>query len=852
MAVGAARYRAMDMRASFGTGFERLPWAMRILLENGLRCSDAPDDLLDAFRTWLRTGASAYEMPFRPSRVMMHDTTCVPALVDIAAMRDAVAESGGDPSRLSPVIPVDVSIDHSVGVDRFGTADALAFNMKREFERNQERYRLMKWATLALPGVRIHPPGTGIMHTINMEHLASVIAVASQGGQNWLHPDTLVGTDSHTPMVNALGVLGWGVGGLEAESAMFGLPIMMRLPDVIGVKLVGRLKGLALATDLALAVTERLRRHGVAGCFVEFFGPGVTTLSVGERGVIANMAPEYGATTGYFPVDNGTVRYLEQTGRASALIARVKAASRALDLWFDPDITPRYSEVIELDMNEIGAALSGPRRPQDRVSTAAVQSALEAAEGRSLRRSDPAATIPDGAIAIAAITSCTNTTDPALLVAAGLMARKARARGLAPPPWVKTSLAPGSPAAERYLARTGLLADLETIGFGIVGFGCTTCIGNSGPLTPEMEASIAAGNSATAVLSGNRNFPGRVHPSLRNGFLASPPLVLAYALAGDAMRNIETDPINDDRTGAPVFLRDIWPSRDEVDRFVKLRPADFIDAFDIAQRNTDWAALEAPSGVLFPWDERSTYIRRPPFAAAKLEPRIGRYRARPLLSLGDDMTTDHISPAGQISASSHAGRYLVANGDPADDLNVFAARRGNWEVMVRGLYWNRDAVNLLDAEIPIGQAKHIPSGRLGPIWETALRYQDEGVPTVIVAGERYGAGSSRDWAAKGVSLLGVRAVLAQSFERIHRTNLIGMGVLPIQTDMAIQARVGPLDLFEIDAEELAPSKPIAVRMVRPDGTTSPLTCTMAIETELECRMLTAGGMIPLIISELNG
>ncbi|TIS43584.1 MAG: aconitate hydratase AcnA, partial [Mesorhizobium sp.] len=726
--------------------------------------------------------------------------------------------------------------------------DALAFNMKREFERNQERYRLMKWATLALPGVRIHPPGTGIMHTINMEQLASVIAVASQGGQNWLHPETLVGTDSHTPMVNALGVLGWGVGGLEAESAMFGLPMMMRLPDVIGVKVVGRLKGLALATDLALAVTERLRLYGVAGCFVEFFGPGVTTLTVGERGVIANMAPEYGATTGFFPIDTETVRYLEQTGRTSALIARVKAGSRALDLWFDPNITPRYSDMIELDLDEIGTALSGPRRPQDRVSPGGVQAALEAAEGRSLRRRDPAATIPDGAIAIAAITSCTNTTDPALLVAAGLMARKARARGLAPPDWVKTSLAPGSPAAERYLARIGLLQELEAIGFGIVGFGCTSCIGNSGPLTPEMEASIAEGTIATAVLSGNRNFPGRVHPSLRNGFLASPPLVIAYALAGDAMRNIETDPIGVDRTGVPVFLRDIWPSRDEVDRFVQLRPADFIDAFNAAQRNADWAALEAPSSVLFPWDERSTYIRRPPFAVAKPDSRIGRYRARPLLALGDDITTDHISPAGQISVSSHAGRHLIAKGDPAGDLNVFAARRGNWEVMLRGLYSNRDTVNLLGVEIPAGQARHIPSGQLGSIWETALRYQDEGVPTVIVAGERYGAGSSRDWAAKGVNLLGVRAVLAQSFERIHRTNLIGMGVLPIKIEDKPLPQIEPEDVFEIETENVQPRKSLTVSILRSDETIRPLTCRMAVETELECRTIEAGGMIPLILS----
>lgn len=577
IAIGSVAYRVMDLRASFGRGFEDLPWAMRVLLENGMRCSDFPSDVLEAFKAWLRTGTSGYEMPFHPSRVMMHDTTCVPALVDIAAMRDTIMEAGGDPSRLSPVIPVDVSIDHSVGVDRFGTADAIAFNMKREFERNHERYRLMKWATTALPGVRVHPPGTGIMHTINMEQLATVIGVEARGAQDWLVPDTLIGTDSHTPMINALGVLGWGVGGLEAESAMFGFPVMMRLPEVIGVKLVGRLKGAALATDLALAVTERLRRYDVAGRFVEFFGPGVTALRVGERGVIANMAPEYGATTGFFPIDAESVRYLEQTGRSSPTARRVAVGARALGLWFDPDRTPRYSDVVELDLDRIGTCLSGPRRPQDRVSAAEVQPALVAAEGRALRSRDTTSSIPDGAVAIAAITSCTNTTDPALLVMAALVARKARARGLAPPPWVKTSLAPGSPAAERYLARTGLLKDLEAIGFGIVGFGCTTCIGNSGPLVPELDAFMAEGHVATAVLSGNRNFPGRVHPLLRNGFLASPPLVIAYALAGDVMRNIGADPIGCDAGGMPVFLRDIWPDRDEVARFLQLEPADFVD-----------------------------------------------------------------------------------------------------------------------------------------------------------------------------------------------------------------------------------------------------------------------------------
>jgi aconitate hydratase len=839
------RYRIVDLPAALGAGAARLPWIHRVLIENLLRHGGEPALIAD----WARAGRSDAEIAFHPARVLMHDTTCGPALVDMAACRSALTDAGGDPARLNPVLPVDVSTDHSVAVDRFASPDARAYNMARELARNGERYRFMKWATGAFRNLTVHPPGSGIMHTLNLERLATVVASTDIDGEAWAFPDTLIGTDSHTPMIGGLGVLGWGVGGLEAETVMFGLPVSLRAPRVVGVRLTGQLGEGALATDLALVVTHRLRETGMAGRFVEFFGPGVSTLSVGERAVVANMAPEYGAATGYFPMDHQTLAYLRATGRTDAQAALVSDYARRQGLWFDPEATPTYDAVVELDLGAVRPTLAGPRRPQDAVAPAQVREAAGA----------PAAPQPEGgppdlAVAIAAITSCTNTSDPRLLVAAGLLARKARARGLAPPPWVKTSLAPGSPTAEAYLRRAGLLADLETLGFGIVAYGCTTCIGNAGPLPAVIEAAMAEGARPVAVISGNRNFPGRIHPQLELGFLASPPMVVAFALAGDVDRDITTEPIGQDPAGAPVRLADLWPSGAEIDAALALaaRPKDYAQAYDAAEASAAWAALPAPAGVLYPWDPASTYLRRPPFVAAESAPRLGRYLAHPLLVLGDDITTDHISPAGSVPKDSLAAEYLIARGEDPADLNVFSARRGNWEAMVRGLFTNKAVRNLLGEDIAPGRTIHARSGEILPLWDAAERYRAGGEPVVIVAGERYGMGSSRDWAAKGAALLGVRAVLALSFEAIHRSNLVNMGVLPLvlppqarPQDLALR----PGDRIEVDAEvsQLEPRAPIAVAIHRLGGEVVRLPATAAVETRLEVEVLADGGAIPRLL-----
>ncbi len=841
--------RLVSLGDAFPGRLERLPVVLRILLENVARRD--PGRLAaftEALDRWLDEGTSEAEVDFHPSRVLMHDTTCVPALVDIAAMRDAIAEAGGDPAALTPVLPVDVSVDHSVAVDWYGRPGAREHNMRREMERNGERYRLMKWATAALPGVRVHPPGTGIMHTLNLEQLATVIGIEERDGERWAAPDTLIGTDSHTPMINGIGVLAWGVGGLEAESVLFGMPVTLRIPDVVGVRLTGRLRPGVLSTDLALEVTHLLRRHAIAGEFVEFFGAGVSSLTGGDRAVVANMAPEYGASTGFFPIDAQTVAYLRETGRPAGHCALVEAAAKALGLWFDPAAAPRYSRVLDLDLAGVEPLLAGPRRPQDKLPLAAAAAALEAASGRPFTRE--AQGIPDGAIAIAAITSCTNTSDRRLLAAAGLVARKARRLGLRPPAWVKTSLAPGSPSAERFLSASGLLADLEALGFGIVGHGCTTCIGNSGPLHPDMAGAIAGGTVASALLSGNRNFPGRVHPSLQFGFLASPPLVVALSLAGRIVPDPMKAEIARDADGAPVRLRDLLACDAEIDAVVRefSNPRDIPEAFAQAAIYEPWQRLEAPRAARFPWAEASTYIRRPPFAAAGPANRPGAYTAHPLLVLGDDMTTDHISPAGQIAAGSVAGRHLVERGDPPTDLNVYAARRGNWQAMVRGLFDNPTAANALVGGRPASRTVHAPTLEEGPLWDIAERYRAEGRAVVLVAGERYGTGSSRDWAAKGVALLGVRAVIARSFERIHRTNLVGMGVLPIVIDRDTPFLPEATDRIEIDATRVEPRGPISVSLLRPDGSRRPVAGRAAVETDREVAILQAGGMIPAILA----
>lgn len=853
-------YRIADLPSFAGAHLDQLPWVLRVLLENVLRHGAV--DSATAILKWLDSGTSSAEIAFQPGRLLMHDTTCVPALVDIAALRSAVAEAGHDPAKLNPVLPVDVSVDHSIAVDYYASPDALQRNMQREIERNAERYRLLKWATRALHGVKVHPPGTGIMHTVNLERLATVVTSEVRDGVNWAVPDTLIGTDSHTPMINGIGVLAWGVGGLEAESVMFGMPVMLRVPDVVGVRFTGSLPEGTLATDLALVVTERLRRMKLAGKFVEFFGPGVSTLSCGERAVIANMAPEYGASTGFFPIDQKTIDYLLATGRSRAQTQLVESYARRQRLWFDPECSPRYTETLEIDLSEVAVSLAGPRRPQDRMSphhTRTVLSQLIA--GLSSHQQTPSGAVaiaetrpPSGAVAIAAITSCTNTSDARLAIAAGLLAKKARAFGLRPPAWVKSSFAPGSPTAAHYLRRAGLLDDMEALGFGIVGYGCTTCIGNSGPLNDTMLDAVSRGVLPVAVLSGNRNFPGRVHPQIDANFLASPPLVIAYALAGDIDRDILEDPIGIASNGRTVHLRDLWPSGAEIDAAyaTALDPSDVSRSYERAEQNELWQALDAPATPLFPWDQHSTYIRRPPFAAAAKASSLGRYVAHPLLVLGDDITTDHISPAGQIPTGSDAAAHLIARGENPNDLNVFASRRGNWEVMLRGLYTNRSVRNLLDPSLPAGTTLHSGSPAALPLWQAAERYKTDGQSVVVIAGERYGTGSSRDWAAKGLWLLGVRAVLALSFERIHRSNLIGMGILPLYLPAQLSPSALALkvaDTLEINASpnQIVPGSVIMISIRRANGGVETFATHAAVETALEVELLKAGGILPYIL-----
>ncbi|RVO62941.1 aconitate hydratase AcnA [Sinorhizobium meliloti] len=851
------RYKVIDLVAEAGDRLYRMPYIHRILLENVLRTAGDAQMAIQAFLEWVETGGSDVEIPFLPNRVLMHDTTCGPALVDIAGMRSALAEAGGDPALLNPVVPVDVSTDHSVAVDVFGTASARERNVRREYERNAERYSFMKWATNTLANFRVHPPGTGIMHTLNLERLATVATALERDGVLWAVPDTLIGTDSHTPMINGIGVLGWGVGGLEAESVFFGMPVALRVPDVVGVRLTGSLREGVLATDLALVVTHLLRQSDLQDKFVEFYGPGVSNLTAGDRAVVANMTPEFGANSGYFPIDRQSIGYLARTGRSREHCAFVEAYAKRVGIWFDPNATPRYSSTVELDLATVEASLAGPRRPQDRIAIGDTRAAIAGMKRKAIAplvEGEP----NDGAVAIAAITSCTNTSDPRLLIAAGLVARKARAFGLRPPRWVKTSTAPGSPTAERYLRRAGLLDDLEAIGFGIVGYGCTTCIGNSGPLTEPVVSAIAERDILpVAVLSGNRNFPGRVHPQLEAGFLASPPMVVAFALAGTVELDIIHDPIGISADGRPVTLKMLWPQASEIDEALTLASStsDFAPSYDAAEASEAWKDLPAPTSTLFPWDETSTYIRRPPFANIGRGTRLGVYEAHPILVVGDDITTDHISPAGAIPPTGDAGRHLIERGENPIDLNVFSSRRGNWEVMIRGLFTNKTVRNLIGEDIPPGSTIHAGTGEVLSLWEAAQRYKAEGRATVIVAGERYGMGSSRDWAAKGVALLGVRAVLTSSFERIHRWNLIGMGVLPLRlptgtTPETLGLSADATIIIEADPSSISPRAAIAVGIRHADGSLVSLDATAAIETHAEVEILRAGGVLPLILERL--
>jgi aconitate hydratase len=850
------RYRLVDLPDAFGASLERLPVVLRLLLENLVRNTDGDERQagIDAVFGWLERGTSEAEIAYQPGRVLMHDTTSTPALVDIAGMRNALDEAGWDPALLNPGLPVDISVDHSLAVEFFAQRDAVDRNLQLEMRRNQERYTFLRWASKVMKGVRIHPPGTGIMHTINLEQLATVVTTEERAGETWVVPDMMIGTDSHTPMINGVGVLGWGVGGLEAQTVMFGMPTMLRVPDVIGVRLTGRLQAGAVATDLALTVTQRLRAIGVAGEFVEFFGPGVSTLSAGERAVVANMAPEYGATTGYFPIDQHTLDYLAQTARPASHLELIEAYARRNGLWFDPQAKPVYSRTIDIDLDKVAIHVAGPKRPQDLLAYTETARTLADIQ---FEPAPGAGAMPRHPVVIAAITSCTNTSDPRLLIAAGLVARRARQLGLKVPSWVKTSLGPGSPAAAAYLERAGLIDDLGAVGFDIVGYGCTTCIGNSGSLTAPVQEALARREiKPVAVLSGNRNFPGRVHPDLDLGFLMSPPLVIAFALAGNAELDLSQDPVQGDANGKPIYLRDLWPAAEEIDALLadSLRPDDFPLAFERASLNPVWHGLKVPDTPLFPWNPASTALRRPPFASLSEGSQLGHYTAYPLLVLGDDVTTDHISPASAIPKDSFVADFLVERGDDRNDLNVFASRRGNWEVMMRAAFYSKSLRNLLWPQSPVGQTLHVPSGTVAPIFEVAQRYREDGQPVVLLAGERYGTGSSRDWAAKGQRLLGVRAVLALSFERIHRSNLIGMGILPLRVppECAPEAlRIAPGDRIEIDAPATAiePRAKVPVSVHRVDGTIETYEATAAVETRLEVDLLRQGGVIPYILQK---
>jgi aconitate hydratase len=882
----------------------RLPFSIRVLLENLLRHCDGhlvtEEDVL-ALARWAPRDLPDREIPFMPARVILQDFTGVPAVVDLAAMRSAVKRLGGDPRRINPLVPADLVIDHSVQVDFFGTELAFHLNVEKEFERNRERYALLRWAQKAFRNFRVVPPGTGIVHQVNLEYLAKVVQTREVNGEVEAFPDTLVGTDSHTTMINALGVLGWGVGGIEAEAVMLGQPYYMRIPEVIGVRLTGRLPEGATATDLVLTITQLLRKKGVVDKFVEFFGPGLPALSLPDRATIANMAPEYGATCGFFPVDGETLAYLRGTGRDPDLVDLVERYTKAQGLFYDgqgPD--PLYTDVVELDLGTIEPTLAGPRRPHDRVplrevkrqfweSIASMLPSPNPAQAQAVGRLEgeggvvapaPAATaapsapatwvsldgqtvaLGHGAVVIAAITSCTNTSNPSVMIGAGLLARNAVKRGLTVKPYVKTSLAPGSPVVVDYLRRAGLLPYLEALRFHLVGFGCTTCIGNSGPLPEPIAKAIREHNLvAVAVLSGNRNFEARIHPLVRANYLASPMLVVAYALAGRIDIDFEREPVGFDPNGQPVFLRDIWPSQEEIQGTIResLDPEMFRARYArVFEGDERWRSLPVPEGDLYEWDPDSTYIQEPPFFREfSLEPPpLQDIRgARVLAVLGDTVTTDHISPAGSIPVNSPAGQYLISRGVQPADFNTYGARRGNHEVMIRGTFANIRLKNMLVPGTEGGYTVYHPTGERMTIYEAAMRYQEAGIPLIILAGKEYGSGSSRDWAAKGTALLGVKAVLAESFERIHRSNLVGMGVLPLQFRPGENRESLGLTGFEIYdiegiAQGLRPRQEVIVRARRADGTEIAFPAIARLDTPVEVEYYRHGGILPAVLRRI--
>ncbi|MGD1858496.1 MAG: aconitate hydratase AcnA [Leptolyngbyaceae cyanobacterium] len=858
----------------------RLPFSLKVLLENLLRYEDnrtVTAEHVQAIAQWLDTQSSNQEIAYRPARVLMQDFTGVPAVVDLAAMRDAIVNLHGDPEKINPHSPVDLVIDHSVMVDSFGSAESFGDNVKREFERNGERYAFLRWGQSAFDNFRVVPPGTGICHQVNLEYLAQTVWTKEENGETIAYPDTLVGTDSHTTMINGLAVLGWGVGGIEAEAAMLGQPISMLIPEVVGFKLTGRLPQGATATDLVLTVVEMLRKKGVVSKFVEFYGDGLSHLTLADRATISNMAPEYGATCGFFPIDSETLNFLEFSGRDSERVALVEAYAKAQGLWRDDDTPdPIFTDTLELDLATVEPSLAGPKRPQDRVLLAHLAEQFMTSDFPSFsglesygdKRSVPVAgtnyELTDGAVAMAAITSCTNTSNPSVMVGAGLVARKARQKGLTVKPWVKTSLAPGSQVVSDYLEKAGLQADLDALGFNLVGYGCTTCIGNSGPLPePIVDAINAKDLVVGAVLSGNRNFEGRVSPHTKANYLASPPLVVAYAIAGNLAINLQKDPIGQDYEGRPVYLRDIWPTIEEIRTVMAaaLTPEMFRDRYGNVFKGTkDWQAIAAEESQTYDWQGDSTYVQNPPFfenmsATVNGSSATNIMGARPLALLGDSITTDHISPAGAIKSDSPAGSYLRDNDVSVYEFNSYGSRRGNHEVMMRGTFANIRLSNEMVPGSSGGVTRYMPDGTDMSIYDAAMKYQAAGVPLVVIAGKEYGTGSSRDWAAKGTRLLGVKAVVAESFERIHRSNLVGMGVLPLQFQSGTTRQTLQLDgseTFDLTglSSGIQPGMSVNLIVHRTDGSTesAPLLCR--IDTLDEVEYYRNGGILHYVLRQL--
>lgn len=883
-AAGTVYYYRLAKLEEEGIGhISRLPFSIKVLLESLLRHCDGfvvtEDDVVN-LANWNSRAAASIEIPFKPARVVLQDFTGVPALVDLAAMRSAMKRLGGDPKKIEPLIPADLVVDHSVQVDRFASRDALLRNMELEFERNRERYEFLKWGQNAFEKFRVIPPGVGIVHQVNLEYLARGVFSAEEEGLEVVFPDSLVGTDSHTTMINGLGIVGWGVGGIEAEAVMLGQPIYMLAPQVVGFKLTGQLGYGATATDLALTVTQMLREKGVVGKFVEFYGPGISKMSLPDRATISNMSPEYGATIGFFPMDEESLSYLRRTGRPEELVQLVEAYMKAQGL-FRTDDTPEpdFSDTLELDLSTVEPSLAGPKRPQDRLRLSEVKRAFEQSlqapfekrgynlgpeqlkKAVQIRTNGDMTTIRHGTVAIAAITSCTNTSNPSVLIGAGLLAKKAVERGLSVPRYVKTSFAPGSRVVTEYLQQAGLMPYLEELGFHIVAYGCTTCIGNSGPLPESVARAVQESDLVVAaVLSGNRNFEGRINPLVKASYLASPPLVVAFAIAGRVDIDLESEPLGYDQKGAPVFLEDIWPTNQEIAQFMEMasNPENFKRMYaDVNSFNPDWNKVAVSKSELYPWREDSTYIQEPPFFVdlkpepEPVQPIVG---ARVLALLGDSVTTDHISPAGAISADSPAGLYLIAHGVERKDFNSFGSRRGNDRVMVRGTFGNIRLKNLLVPGFEGGVTRHFPDGEQMWIYDAAMKYKEEGVPLVVIAGTEYGTGSSRDWAAKGTALLGVRAVIAQSFERIHRSNLVGMGVLPLQFrdgESAKRLGLSGEERYTIQIDEaIRPLQEVEVVAETDTGDKKSFGAIVRIDTPVEITYYKNGGILQTVLREL--